>query len=186
MVKAILDGRKSQTRRVVKPQPDHGVIRKCPGDEVTFANFEMDIRPGVGWIPIGKSFTSPYQVGDRLWVKETWQIDEEGHVIIYKADEGSENTKIFIFGGYHWRPSIFMPKQYTRLWLEVTAVRAERLNSITEEDAKTEGCTIDRLPDGSYSTAIEHFRDLWDSIHGEEASWESNCFVWRYTFELAP
>jgi uncharacterized protein YqfB (UPF0267 family) len=134
MVQAILEGRKTMTRRVLK------------SGEVYLWGKEPHLQPYIKRVP---------QVGDILWVRETWNeylCDSEcvGRHFIYKADfhelpeyspdcPGGESKFIY----KHWKPSIFMPKEAARIWLEVTDVRVERLQNITEEDAKTEGVGIE-------------------------------------------
>ena len=140
MIKAILDGSKSQTRRVIKPQPKRGVICKCPGDNKTFSNYEMYLEyRRTGWIPIGKGFLCPYgQVGDRLWVRETCKIMDFGDtkgVVAFKTITNSPPETVSI----KWTPSIFMPRWASRIDKIITLLRVERLLDISEEDAKAEG-----------------------------------------------
>lgn len=161
MVKAILDGRKHMTRRVMRPQP---LI----------------------------TFNYPYEVGMRLWVRETWYCDTAGDKgrCIYRADVDSEA----IAEPHCWRPSIFMPRWASRITLEVTGVRAERLQNITEGDARAEGITDGGcLNCGNHEPCgcgnpIPDARDafiwLWDSINGKRpgCAWADNPFVWVIAF----
>ena len=129
MVRAILDGRKTMTRRIVKQQADNGGY--CQS---------LDPDKGVWLVHNGGSIRCPYgQPGDRLWVRETWSAwtggmtscgEERAPQIEYKATSQSEGP---------WRPSIFMPRWASRILLEITDVRVERLNDISEEDAIAEG-----------------------------------------------
>ena len=161
-VKAILADRKSQTRRVIKPQPELRV-----SDEQYKANMTKLI------------YLCPYgQVGDRLWVRETFCEHTTGGVI-YRADEKPLEG---IYSYHTWRPSIHMPRWASRITLEITEVRVERVQEITEEDAKTEGVNeislIDR--DGYYSS----FADLWDSINAKRGyGWDTNPWVWVISFD---
>jgi hypothetical protein len=141
MVKAILEGRKTQTRRVIKPQP---------GDKPSWAAYGPYSGPG-GWHWIGENdsgqfadswpqspIACPYSIGDRLWVKETWRpilsgIKQGG--FDYKADDPSASGIGFI----PWKSGRFMPRWASRITLEITAVRPERLQAISEEDAAAEG-----------------------------------------------
>jgi hypothetical protein len=132
----------------------------------------------------------PYGVpGDRLWVRETWAPQPEREEawklpeheggggsaddVCYRADERPNDHQLggLTHGVARWRPSIYMPRFASRITLEVTDVRADRLQDITEEDAKAEG--VERQ-----ST----FRELWDGINGKRAPWSSNPFVWVVGF----
>jgi len=154
MVRAILDGRKTQTRRVVRPQ--------------------LWLRENSRFVQKPK-----YQVGDILWVRETWQhwLNDNGNPsgdCMYKADECGRN-------GIGWKPSLFMPREACRLFLKVTEVRAERLQDISEKDAIAEGVRS-RLPDNGI--AQSEFQDIWDSINAKKFPWESNPWVWVITFQI--
>jgi hypothetical protein len=141
MVRAILEGRKTQTRRVVKPQPvyDHGAW--CvPG-------FTCNTEHGFKESVLLSSFRCPYgKPGDRLWVRETFAVDYEvgegtrgqiPPVVFYRATDKETN---WTSGKTPWKPSIHMPRKYSRITLEIVSVRVERLQDITEDDAKSEGC----------------------------------------------
>ena len=199
MVQAILDGRKTQTRRVVKPQPDAG----CPPQKVRmYSEFE----PHWGKYCIidqhGESHLRqcPYgQPGDVLWVRETW-CKTPDFEYTYKASSGSESEEIrreYLECGQDWakwKPSIHMPREAARLFLRIKAVRVERLTEISEDDAEAEGiecvneysdtaalycCTI---CNGTDFLAATVFECLWVSINGPE-SWEVNPWVWVVEFE---
>ena len=193
MVQAILDGKKNQTRRIVKYQR---------GDDC-FVMLDYD---GVGWWPYssddGESanvdgmeypYRSPYgQPGDRLWVREAWRtipglMDDkpprdirQDAPLRYEAD-GEFNGQSFHPGKL--RPSMFMPRWASRLLLEVTGVRVERLQDISEADAVAEGVEPFVNSDGdlieSATTMYEH---LWESINGA-GSWEANPWVWVVEFQ---
>lgn len=202
MVRAILEGRKSQTRRIV------GAIGNFP--LVNLAEHPNPLSPGPysgrfndsmswGWprleegchAPLGGWLEwCPYGVpGDRLWVRETWAVDAPlaqvqrenedmmgpsgfGHGPYFRADPVHENA------GLKWRPSIFMPRWACRLVLEVTAVRVERLQDISETDAKAEG-----VEPADCCLAYYHgYSKLWDSINAKRAPWASNPWVWAITF----
>ena len=211
MVRAILEGRKTQTRRVVNPQPDmtcesfvaHGNewLPRVTAEE----NGELVTRGDV----YGR-LSCPYgQPGDKLWVRETWGVHECIHeayqrdrcqvgvgLLHYKADEGCHPVK-------RWRPSIHMPRWASRIALEVTAVRVERLASLTVADAVAEGIGERRgrigpwsgalmygLPDWKmdecHVTAREAYLDLWDRINAKRGvpSWK-NPWVWVVEFQTA-
>lgn len=182
MVRAILDGRKSQTRRVVKPQPP---LRFNSGDVAVISNgtefawsridgntkeaFPPDPKPGIH---------PPHPVGSRIWVRETWR-NHSDNIIVYAADkctrEGMVCKDPF---DVKWSPSIHMPRWASRITLEVTDVRVQRLQEITKQDVIAEG--IEGLED-VHAGWHQPFAQLWESIHGPGA-WEQNPWVWAYTF----
>lgn len=185
MVQAILDGRKTVTRRAIKPQPTtvHGGKKGC----VPLA-FYFDCNH---WVK------PPYQVGDVLWVRETWwdqtDRDEYGCDTVvgytYKADFSEEFVK-----EHRWRPSIHMPKEAARIFLKVTDVRVERLQDIT-----LAGCISEGISDDYNATSEKHhealaeraypviFSELWDSTIKNKKleffGWDANPWVFVYEFE---
>ena len=175
MVRAILDGRKKCTRRVVKPQPPQFVdYFEKRGD-----GFKAYMVPGE---PCDYPLVKPkYQPGDVLWVRETWakRIHSDNRYY-YKADNNL--GAIFNREDDKWRPSIFMPREAARLFLRVKNVRVERLQDITEEDAKAEGVICGQGQ--KRWTARSAFMDLWDRINGKKNPWESNPWVWVIEFEM--
>ena len=166
MVRAILDGRKTQTRRIVKPQPN--VVHAIYGDASIDTN--LTFRRGDGRI------RCPYGIpGDRLWVREAKRQ------AFYRASTttgGDENRQEYIRLGhaYQWRPSIHMPRWASHITLEIESVRVERLQEITEEDARAEG-----WHPGDGQGPIEWYEDLWQSINGP-GSWDANPWVWVIQF----
>lgn len=200
MVRAILAGRKTQTRRVMKPQPDSfGQPSWLFGDG----------HSGVGWY-CGESdypdegslfWRCPYGAeGDRLYVRESFAIESGpgGYGYRYKADGGVRQAGagdwLHIRGevfdarempieGYSYRPSIHMPKMAARIWLEVTGVRVERLQAMPWQDAIAEGIkSIEAGATRIGSPALE-FAMLWDGINAARGySWESNPWVWVVEF----
>lgn len=178
MVRAILDGRKTQTRRAVKPQPDF-----VAGNEKIVARFTPDdCRLG----RLGKAIQCPHgQPGDRLWVRETF-ADEGCRMrredCYYRADGECD------LQGGRWTPSIHMPRWASRITLEITGVRVERLQDISEEDAIAEGPPGLKFPapPGSFWVTDDGrrkaFRSLWESINGPE-SWKQNPWVWVIEFK---
>lgn len=166
MVEAILRRRKTMTRRVVKPQPPEGWMPyRCGGYKIV--NGELDPDKNVGWGPRNwdgdYAICSPYQVGDRLWVREAWWECVDNNDRLWYAADGP--PPIDDRHHYRKRPSIFLPRQHSRITLEITAVRVERINSISEVDARAE---------------IE----LWDSINGKKYPWISNPWVWVIAFKI--
>lgn len=173
MVRAILDGRKTQTRRVVKPQPSRDLFHlEClPGGEW------RDEEVSLGLCPYG-------QPGDRLWVRETWGMTVDAGVhpadseLVYRATDPDWSTT----EGWKWRPSIFMRRFACRLFLEVTAVRVERLQDISPQDAWAEAIPHDDWETGG---AVTEFARLWDSINAKRGyGWESNPWVWVVEFRI--
>ncbi|CAG2126819.1 hypothetical protein LMG31506_00188 [Cupriavidus yeoncheonensis] len=189
MVRAILDGRKTQTRRVVKPQPEVSEQGNLMGDWLA-KPLDGLLLPKLQDITIH----CPYgQRGDRLWVRETWAqpVPLDPGPTVYRADYPA-----CVPPGYEripkadeitWKPSIHMPRALCRLALEVTGVRVERLNECSEADAIAEG--IERDGDGWKSYAggscvafpTTSYASLWDSINGASA-WEENPWVWVVEF----
>lgn len=196
MVRAILSGTKTQTRRVVKPQPylstlnppnfedkKVGEIFICPDLFDPKTSVFVEYEGGGRYHNMGSDVFArkhcPYgQPGDRLWVREAFAFcceDKFGPVqdsIIFRADEGNADWK------HGWRPSIHMPRAASRILLEIVSVRVERLHEISEADAIAEGC-----PSGSYGAyyPVDNYARLWESINGPE-SWESNPWVWVVEF----
>lgn len=178
MVRAILDGRKTQTRRVVKPQPGiHCVPWQRPDGQFIWIIAET----GHG---VSEPFTCPFgQIGDRLWVRETWNADWCDRTI-YKADGGYAKH-----AGYsvepRWRPSIHMPRWASRIMLEITDVRVQRLQEISEEDAISEGIhSVAAFPSG-YSNR-DGFAALWNSLAKPDSTWAMNPWVWAVSFRRLP
>ena len=196
MVRAILDGRKTQTQRVVRPQPAERFTEPQigPGWICTWWRVDDDLND---WHDV----RLPFQPGDLLYVRETWRItnaydvlspkesvhfvgeDCEGF-IQYQAD-GIKPDHMGHWG--KWRRSFHMPKAFSRIWLEVTAVRVERVQEITEEDCIAEGCTTYECGhpdcgDGHYGPRGA-FYTLWDSLNSRRGySWDSNPWVWVVEF----
>lgn len=203
MVRAILDGRKTQTRRLVKPQ-----FGKVWGYGVrhndTVFSIHVDIAEADGswkWIrcPFGKA-------GDRLWVRETFCRSRnntfyrcDGANLKFKPNELSEEWDWDRGCGEKWTPSIHMNRCYSRITLEITRVRVERLNDISEVDAISEGALTlpNRLTYEAECQAAkaagekppvgdsprERFRRLWTEINGD-GSWELNPWVWVVEFKV--
>ncbi|MGG7727103.1 morphogenetic protein [Klebsiella aerogenes] len=178
MVRAILDGRKTQTRRPVKlPVHDKNLGCELAGNELA------------GELSAGNYLNSAFgKQGDRIWVRETWaryNIDQDSYDMAYRAtppEDWPEEGK--------WRPSIHMPRWASRILLEITGVRVERLNAISQEDAQDEGMELtgwrptysDPDSGGEVWTPYDNFARLWDSIYGE-GSWKVNPWVWVIEFK---
>ena len=193
MVRAILAGTKTQTRRVVKPQPRRVDCGVPFGDAPAWARAE----------PGSMVMRCPYgQPGDRLWARETWARDDEDGVLMYRADVGRDmNANAWEQGRlegaprYRWRPSIHMPRWASRITLEITGVRVERLQDISEGDAIAEGvnrfhgmlkdedaAAFNRIGPVEFNGfPIIRYGVLWESINGP-ASWDANPWVWVVEF----
>jgi hypothetical protein len=191
MVRAILAGAKTQTRRVVKHQSD---MEFDPGDPhygpywLAYAAGDLDGEDAKVRCPYGVP-------GDRLWVRETfaWLSDgtgcpDDADGVLYRAtDPGWDDEQT----GLRWRPSIFMPRAASRILLEITDVRVERLGEISEADARAEGVTDytgkwwDGSPvvGGKWNAPTEAFRGLWESMNGPE-SWHPDRRVWVGSFRM--
>nr|WP_296484699.1 hypothetical protein [uncultured Acetatifactor sp.] len=182
MVQAILDGRKTVTRRVVKPQPIQvGFFWKIGWAAWSNNISSLHLMPGHSLYN-----RMPCHTGDILYVRETWAEWTGGY--IYRAwpypfpQPGCYPTTV-------WRPSIHMPKEAARIWLKVTDVRVERLQDINEMGGKREGFVNDIcLEDGTGKSAVKHFADLWESTIKKEDidkyGWEVNPWVWVIEFEM--
>ena len=207
MVKAIRDGRKTQTRRVIKSLDGLSFYRAEPSEDAYEALGKWDFF--YGWLEGGVMFDAcasvkaPYSIGDILWVRETWNRDCCDHYI-YKADGGSA-----VSAGYdkepRWHPSIHMPREAARIFLRVNDVQVERLNEISQSDAIDEGAlTCDLCETDEYKESCEkakregskppigyspreRFAALWDStIKNTEITkygWAANPWVWVIKFE---
>ncbi|HBR0925248.1 TPA: hypothetical protein L9K48_004393 [Klebsiella quasipneumoniae subsp. quasipneumoniae] len=231
MVRAILDGRKTQTRRIMKVQPESNQLGLLLITDSTkhsdIGKYHWAESNATGNHVRSKLFSSPFgAVGERIWVRETWATlgnedgcyvdwednlckgDERSAARIYRAsceqrpgDYGlwsipddaywKPHTKEHKFEGA-WRPSIHMPRWASRILLEITDVRVERLNAISEEDARAEGIIdggclncgepkpcgcANPVPD-----ATDAFAYLWQSIYGQE-NWNANPWVWVISFK---
>lgn len=208
MVRAIIAGTKSQTRRLVTPRTSQCSIPLARLD------FGQDAKWGA---PFVDGHETQYlhvsaqdnedervfrvlprtQAGDMLWVRETWGVADRWihdcetdppRTIAYKADlsamnfdpEGPVKTSDWGWENMRWRPSIHLPRWASRLFLRVTAVRCEQLQEIGYEDAKAEGVDLELIHRAGEGPA---FQELWDSINAKRAPWASNPWVWVIEFE---
>ncbi len=210
MVRALLDGRKTVTRRLLKHDGAKGIATPDPQWEQT-----GDHDTWIGCDDAGTTIFARHrygQPGDRLWVKETWALEDlegDGQRVVWQADRAAAwranlASRFYLASDYappRWRPSIHMTRWASRLTLQVVSVRAERLHDITEEDARAEGVNPVEDPfqggaeywecyepkcvrDGGCAgvlSARKSFQTLWASINGAE-SWEANPWVWRIQF----
>ncbi len=188
MVRAIIEGRKTQTRRLVKPQPEikDGVGRWMKSKNVNEVGEEEFVLDYI-------LKYSPYKKGDVLYVKETFGVPIAmlGNVI-YKSDYDDDKKRFPLADGEKWKPSIFMPQKLSRIFLEVTDVWVERLQLISNTDAFDEGIKTKGInfwynyhqKDFSFDNPISSFRTLWDKIHkGTSHEWKNNPYVFGYKFK---
>ncbi|QUX96652.1 hypothetical protein C0J08_15145 [Marinomonas sp. CT5] len=217
MVKAILDGRKTQTRRPVKNQPSNGwafedaekggAFFRITSSHPKKGKWGAMIRRGVGTdFPEADIEVSPYGMpGDRLWVRETWQgplVNQEDEGAIIANKERFQNPKYCSYEAsgdscefydieleelvYRWKPSIHMPRWACRLVLEITNVRLEQVQDISEEDAKKEGTITEQMAaDAGLSWRFgdrRQFKDMWDKVYPN--SWKNNEWVWVIEFKI--
>jgi hypothetical protein len=208
MVRALIAGTKTQTRRILKPEPQHLQVYDWKGKRLHDSEYRHWCWNGhVGadnWDSITKQL-SPFikiKVGDRLWVRETWQGLSFGDYLPTKSSQCEVRYAATDpcadldadARGYPWRPSIFMPRHASRLTLAVTDVRIERLQDISEQDCVAEGIEwVTRTSSGNFyknfnapempMMAYGAYRSLWNHINGVGA-WEINPWVVAYTFRV--
>mgnify|MGYP000832768239 CR=1 FL=1 len=187
MVRAILNGRKTCTRRICKDANEYTVpdMDFYNADKRTYAVHNFANQEHTEQLSIAER-TCPICPGDILYVRETWSKGLERY--IYRA-EYSDTEKFYRNGKeieMKWKPSIHMPKEAARIWLKVTDVRVERLQEITEIGATKGGCVYD-VEYALGNTARGHFKKLWDSTIKKSAldtyGWNANPWVWVIEFE---
>lgn len=185
MVRAILDGRKGATRRIVKGFiPDDAVWGYTAFTPKGYISCRGTFADGYG----EKIFKLPCETGDILYVRETWKKAPNGYYYYedWQKDDIADVTK--------WKPSIHMPKEAARIWLKVTDVKIERLQDVTEDGAKAEGAIDNRgfihSPENEYDrihTAREHFIRIWNSTikksNLNRYGWDASPWVWVIEFE---
>lgn len=199
MVRAILDGRKTQTRRVMKPQME--LVRAKDGDGIViYAGWALPVKKGGSllWPNANESIVAlcPYGVpGDRLWVREALRLTVEGPPV-YEADGELVSQWVTIPADAApfvkpYRPGMLMPRWASRITLELTDVRVELLQDISYDDILAEGTRIavidkekaEAMPlRDKQRLARDAFYFLWEGINGERAPWASNPWVWALTF----
>ena len=198
MVRAILEGRKSCARRIVKPQQLIGMLPdKCKNGapEKFLKEKKLMFKPYCDMTDIeliNTAYKAPYKPGDILYVRETWKKAPNGY---YYYEDWQRND---IADVTKWKPSIRMPKEAARIWLKVTNVRVEHLQEITDEQAKREGIQYDECPTGftwkqetdmhnCYTTPIGAMQALWNSTIKKSDldgyGWDANPWVWTIEFE---
>lgn len=183
MVRALLDGRKTQTRRIIKVQPQEGVRISV----LVKSGFEDGH---------GRELACPFgDVGDRLWVREAFRVHSKATdvaTLVYRASERqswTQQTRRVPISECNkpvspeaWTPSLHMPRWASRITLEITGVRVERLKYIPRAGIIAEGYPAEREIDGGDSDPFLWYRDLWESIYGY-GSWQDNSWVWVVEFK---
>lgn len=206
MVRAILDERKSCTRRIIKPQWEECPHCKYVHKEYIYDKLAENVYCAKCGYPLVPERRAPYKPGDILYVRETWcalPVNEAGHIrghstYYYRADGDLRPS------GWRgkWHPSIHMPKEAARIWLKVTDVRVERLQEITEEQACMEGTdpwdevcyenngwhpTLSDPDSGGDPNMVDGFHKLWNSTIKksdlDRYGWDTNPYVWVISFE---
>lgn len=185
MVRAILDGRKTCTRRLVKPQPKSKLCYTFAGSDSNTWGYpnrtaheiwgeEFKLPNDITEEELSKRWNPPYHTDDILYVRETWKKAPNGY---YYYEDWQRND---IADVTKWHPSIRMPKEAARIWLKVTDVRVERLQDMTDDDAEAEGCF-------DYTSTALGFFDVWDSTIKksdlDRYGWNANPLVWVIKFE---
>jgi hypothetical protein len=193
MVRAFLEGRKTMTRRLMKPQPPAIAVsaleaRDGSGEWKFFSEPLPSVRHAVtGWVK------PPYRVGSLIWVRETWKKTTWEHpgAVHFAKDAGfiyaADYSALQVKGLSPWKPSIHMPKWAARIWRRVVAVRVERVREISREDAKAEGFWpsdmngLEHYKGRGYGNAQLAFEACWKDLY--PGSWDRNDWVWVYSLE---
>jgi len=197
MVKAIAEGRKTATRRVMKPQPPDGLILACYIENSKVLDFVLADEHGD---VVDEKCPQPrYRVGETVYVKEAWfwnnwvetgpELDAEERMgwLLYRLDGEAEEQFPEDYIGFRWNSPLFMPEWAARYFITITGVRTERLREITLDDCIAEGikpytfakgCLSENPPDTRWQ-----FAELWDTIN-PKYPWDSNPWVWVYEFRL--
>lgn len=195
MVRAILDGRKSCTRRLVKPQPKSklcytyaGSHKGCIGKWTypnkgahEFLGEEYKLPENIKDEELSKRWNPPYHTDDILYVRETWKKAPNGYYYYedWKRNDIADITK--------WKPSIHMPKEAARIWLKVTNVSVEQLQEITIDGIRNEGLSSMAVHAGDMEIAMEEWKNIWNSTikksDVDRYGWEANPWVFVYEFE---
>lgn len=183
MVRAILEGRKCVTRRLIKPQPKNEIVLHC--------GVWQETHSGSNGLRV---FSPPYKVGDILYVRENWAMDalpiEKAYGTVYMADYTDKELQMLKERHFKWKPSVHMPRDLARIFLRVTNVRIVRLKDITADESLMEGIPpcLDPMPVGNreaYYCAC--FGALWDTTMKPEDKrkygWDANPWVWAIRFE---
>lgn len=182
MVRALLAGTKTQTRRILKLKWGFDLEERDDGTLWPWAE-HPDCDDDV-WMPCPQG-----EIGDRLWVREAWAPNSgSAGGFLYRADHGSASsyhridlkTGVWTHATSRWRPSIHMSRAASRITLEITGVRVERLQDISDPDALAEGCSHNDMLHGDRLASV--YARLWEKINGP-GSWAKNPYVWVVEFK---
>lgn len=191
MVKAILEGRKTSTRRIIKNVEKMKYDRKLNNGNMLFKDTHI--------FTTKFEIKAPYKVGDILYVRETWcdvkkdfnpdnDIDTEDCKYIFKVDDNGEKHPLIESQVKRWRPSIHMPKVAARIFLKITDIKVEQIKAITAGECKKEGVNLEYPITDMFSADeyIAEFKELWNrtiSKDWDKYGWEANPWVWAIEFE---
>lgn len=199
MVRAIMYGRKTCTRRVIKPQWEECPACKYVHNEYIYDKLAENVYCARCGYPLEPERRSPYQPGDILYVRETWQylyeldgneqvIEDTGKYYYAATDTIPFDTYVDENGVKHdhapWRPSIHMPKEAARIWLKVTDVRVERLQDITADDIRSEGLSSIAVHAGNMEIALKEWKKLWNSTIKKSDLDRYGCDANPYVFVI--
>lgn len=186
MVRALLEGKKTQTRRVIRKQPPDGhFIEGCPWVDSGFALWRGTSFPKDHQGCTCERVGNPYgDTGDLLWVRESWCWPGE-EFPAYRADiEAVKSLEAILAFKLKWSPSIHMPRWASRITLRIKLIEPQRLQDISKDDAIAEGIEsiMDKYGETYY---IHNYRELWDSLNAKRGfGWDNNPWVWAITFEV--
>ena len=200
MVRAILDGRKSCTRRIIKPQPQSRLCYTFAGGDCGTWGYpsktaheswgdEYRLPEDITDEELKRRWNPPYHTDDVLYVRETWCLRYDGEKYFYKADKNTprEEKRLIDYNNTSWHPSIHMPKEAARIWLRVTNVRIEQLQEITADGIRNEGLSSAAVHCGDMEIALKEWENLWNSTIKKSDldcyGWDANPWVWVIEFE---
>ena len=200
MVRAILDGRKSCTRRIIKPQPQSRLCYTFAGGDCGTWGYpsktaheswgdEYRLPEDITDEELKRRWNPPYHTDDVLYVRETWCLRYDGEKYFYMADKNTprEEKQLIDYDHTSWHPSIHMPKEAARIWLKVTDVRVERLQKITADGIRNEGLSSAAVHCGDMEIALKEWENLWNSAIKksdlDRYGWDANPYVWVISFE---
>lgn len=202
MVRAIMYGRKTCTRRVIKPQWEECPACKYVHNEYIYDKMAENVYCARCGYPLEPERRAPYHPGDIMYIRETWQylyeldgneqvIEDTGKYYYASTDTIPFDTYVDENGVKHdhapWKPSIHMPKEAARIWLKVTDVRVERLQNITADGIRNEGLSSAAVHCGDVEIALKEWETLWNSTIKksdiDRYGWNANPWVWVIEFE---
>lgn len=188
MVRAILDGRKTCTRRIIKPQWEECPHCKYVHKEYIYDELAENVYCAKCGYPLVPERRAPYHTDDILYVRETWGYPialNSDKQYVFRADEVAESG--FKNDSHIWHPSIHMPKEASRIWLKVTDVRVELLQEITIDGIRSEGLSSMAVHAGDMEIALKEWELLWNSTIKksdlDRYGWDANPYVWVISFE---